>query len=222
MMRRLAITALFAAVTVGLSGMALAQNDNDKYKKDYDHKSDHDKDWKKDKDKDKDGWKGTDKDHDWDRDHHWRDGDRDRDDRWRDHDKDRDDRWRNGSGWYGNGPASYPSGNYPYGYPNYPSGNYPSGYPGRTYPTTSYPYGGWGAGNANNYGYRQGYQDGSLVAREDLSSGKPYNNYPRGDYKYSDHGYQSGYGNKGTYQEAYLHGYEAGYSATRGSGFGRR
>ena len=70
------------------------------------------------------------------------------------------------------------------------------------------------AGYANNPGYNQGYQDGSRVGQSDMAHGKPFNSYPRGVYRTSDHGYHSGYGNKGAYQESYLRGYETGYRSS--------
>lgn len=87
------------------------------------------------------------------------------------------------------------------------------GYGGGSY--GNYPNGRWGHSGslARTQGYNQGYQDGSRVAQSDSSHGKPFQPYPRGDYRASDHGYHSGYGDKGTYQQFYLSGYEHGYRA---------
>ena len=58
-----------------------------------------------------------------------------------------------------------------------------------------------------------GYQDGSQVAREDMFHGKPFNPYPRGAYRSSDHGYNRGYGDRSAYRERYADGYRDGYVA---------
>jgi len=63
-----------------------------------------------------------------------------------------------------------------------------------------------------------GYQDGASVAREDLYKGKPYNPNPRGKYDNADHGYRNEYGDKNAYREQYSNGYRNGYE----SAFGKR
>lgn len=59
--------------------------------------------------------------------------------------------------------------------------------------------------------YRFGYDDGSTVARSDIEKGKPYNSKPRGRYDDRDHGYRHEYGNKNEYKAEYTTGYRAGY-----------
>jgi hypothetical protein len=81
--------------------------------------------------------------------------------------------------------------------------------------------GGQGGYGNSNPGYNQGYQDGSRVGQSDMAHGKPFNSYPRGAYRTSDHGYQSGYGNKGAYQQSYLSGYETGYRSSYRRSSGR-
>jgi hypothetical protein len=206
-MKRIKMAAIAAAVTILLSGAALAQNrdKDDHYRankdRQHEYKRDHDRDKDRNRDRNNSQWR-------------------------RDHDRAWRNRNANTSGWHGgNSPYSrYPNGAYgyptgAYGYPNgaygYPNGGY------RNYPGTY----GRGGGYANNAGYNQGYQDGARVGQSDMAQGKPYNPYPRGVYRTSDHGYHSGYGDKGAYQQAYLSGYEAGYrSANRGGfgGYGRR
>jgi hypothetical protein len=60
-------------------------------------------------------------------------------------------------------------------------------------------------------GYQVGFDDGSLVARQDLNSGKPYNSNPRGRYEDCDRGYRREYGSKDRYRSEYANGYRAGY-----------
>jgi hypothetical protein len=73
-----------------------------------------------------------------------------------------------------------------------------------------YPLGNWGRGNV---AYDFGYQDGALVAREDIAKNKPYNPNPRGPYDDQDHGYRSEYGSKDAYRAQYAGGYRAGYQS---------
>ncbi len=68
-----------------------------------------------------------------------------------------------------------------------------------------------------NVGYNFGYQDGSTVAREDIAKGKPYNPNPRGRYDDRDHGYRGEYGNKDNYKAQYAAGYRAGYQSVFGN-----
>ena len=81
--------------------------------------------------------------------------------------------------------------------------------------------GGYGNNTANRAGYNQGYQDGSRVGQSDMAHGKPFNSYPRGVYRTSDHGYHSSYGAKGDYQQSYLSGYETGYRSSYRRSSGR-
>jgi hypothetical protein len=83
-----------------------------------------------------------------------------------------------------------------------------------------YPYGGANGGYSpvGRYGspaYQIGYQDGANVAREDISSRKPFNPNPRGKYDDEDHGYSSRYGSKRAYQAEYASGYRSGYQSAR-------
>ena len=146
----------------------------------------------------------------------WRDGqyrrDRDRDyDRDRDRDnrdrrREREERWRrerrnerNNGGYYGNG-----------GYGTY---------------------GGYGRnGGYGNYGYNvyqiaadRGYQDGLSTGQEDAYRGQNYDPQRSHYYKNGTDGYNSSYGSKGQYKQAYrdgfLQGYRDGYS--RNGRYGR-
>jgi hypothetical protein len=74
----------------------------------------------------------------------------------------------------------------------------------------SYVIGGYERGNR---GFSFGYQDGTLVAREDMWRGKPYHPDPRGKYEDADHGYDRYYGSKGQYRAEYAEGYRRGYIA---------
>ena len=67
-----------------------------------------------------------------------------------------------------------------------------------------------------------GYQDGLNVAHEDTWRGKPYNPYPRGSYRWADHGYRREFGDRNAYRDRYADGYRDGYEAAfRGNhGFG--
>lgn len=68
-------------------------------------------------------------------------------------------------------------------------------------------------GYEDNIAYRFGYDDGSSVAREDIRKRKPYNPNPRGKYDDEDHGYRREYGNKNQYKADYANGYRTGYEA---------
>jgi hypothetical protein len=196
MYRRIRTAAFAVAITVLLSGLALAQPRDDD--KDYNNHKDRQHESKRDHDRDHDRDRDRNRDRD---DHRWRDRD-DRDGNWRNQgaygnrgwrrgDGDADDRYRGNQGYYGN---------YPYG--------------------NNYPYGrGRGYGN-NNPGYSQGYQEGLRTGQSDMARGKQFNPNPRGDSKYSDRGYRSVYGNKGAYQVAFLRGYEVGYRAGYRGGYG--
>ena len=74
---------------------------------------------------------------------------------------------------------------------------------------------GWNRGGyGNREAYNFGFQDGATVAREDLYKRKPYNPEPRGKYDDRDHGYRREYGDKNTYRAAYTDGYRKGYQST--------
>jgi len=76
--------------------------------------------------------------------------------------------------------------------------------------------GGWGRSPARDYGY----QDGVTVARSDEQHGKPYNPNPRSGNN-SDRGYSSRYGDKNQYKAEYRDAYRQGYEETRGGGYRR-
>lgn len=63
------------------------------------------------------------------------------------------------------------------------------------------------------YAHQIGYRDGARVARQDQWSGKPYQPYPRGEYRWADHGYRREFGDRGAYRERYADGYRDGYVA---------
>jgi len=60
-------------------------------------------------------------------------------------------------------------------------------------------------------GWDMGYQDGSRVARQDLTHRKPYDPYPRGKYSQEDHSYRGEYGDRDAYRNQYARGYQQGY-----------
>jgi hypothetical protein len=200
------------ASAVLLSGLTFAQRRDDD---DHDHGRDR-KEYRHDHDRDRDGdrdrrWNHRDRD-----DRRWNDHDRD-DRRWNDHDRDdryrRSGNWGYGNGGYGNG--GYGNGGYGnggYGYPNggyYPYGGYPNG----SYnPGGNYGYGNYGYGRGTS-GFNFGYQDGAMVARQDMAEGKPYHPDPRGKYEDEDHGYNGSLGDKQAYRAQYANGYRSGYVA---------
>lgn len=63
------------------------------------------------------------------------------------------------------------------------------------------------------YAHQIGYQDGVRVAREDQWSGKPFQPYPRGAYRWADHGYRYEFGDRNAYRQRYADGYRDGYMA---------
>lgn len=151
----------------------------------------------------RDGQYRRDRDRDYER-------DRDRDDR--DRRREREERWRrerrnerNNGGYYGNG-----------GYGTY------GGY-GRN--------GDYGHnGRYGNYGYDvyqiaadRGYQDGLSTGQEDAYRDQNYDPQRSHYYKNGTYGYNSSYGSKGQYKQAYrdgfLRGYRDGYS--RNGRYGR-
>ncbi|MGA2697150.1 MAG: hypothetical protein ABSE92_13895 [Terriglobales bacterium] len=56
-----------------------------------------------------------------------------------------------------------------------------------------------------------GFEDGSLVGRQDLFHGKAFQPFPRGKYAHEDRGYHREYGDKFAYEQEYANGYRAGY-----------
>jgi len=114
--------------------------------------------------------------------------DRDRDeDRDGDNDRDNDRNWRRG--------------NYGYGRGRY----------GR--------YGQRGQGGYGDYGYnniyqeavQQGYQDGLYTGSSDAQRGQSYNPQRSHYYRNPNIGYNSSYGNRGQFQQAYRQGFLQGY-----------
>jgi hypothetical protein len=69
--------------------------------------------------------------------------------------------------------------------------------------------------------YQTGYQDGSGVAQRDIARHNRYNPNPRGQFDDEDHGYRREYGSKDQYKSEYAAGYRAGYAATMGNGYYR-
>lgn len=56
-----------------------------------------------------------------------------------------------------------------------------------------------------------GFEDGSLVGRQDLFHGKAFQPFPRGKYAHEDRGYHREYGDKFAYEQEYANAYRAGY-----------
>jgi hypothetical protein len=71
-------------------------------------------------------------------------------------------------------------------------------------------------GYGGNIAYRVGYEDGSSMAREDIYKRKSYNPNPRGRFGHEDRGYHREYGNKNEYKADYANGYRTGYEAVMG------
>lgn len=136
--------------------------------------------------------------HDWDRDgggyqtvQYQQDRDRDRDhDRDGDRDRDRHRRWRDRDDDRYRGNRN-----------DYPDGR--GGYYGRG-----------GYGNARQYGYQDGLNDG----RSDRQTGHSFRPTQDSNYKHADRGYSSGLGDKNQYKQTYRQGYEQGYQQGYNSG----
>ncbi|HEY1339546.1 MAG TPA: hypothetical protein VGF59_18660, partial [Bryobacteraceae bacterium] len=73
----------------------------------------------------------------------------------------------------------------------------------------------YGYGYRQGLGFRWGFSDGSLVARQDMQAGKPYNPNPRGKYDDLDRGYRREYGDRNAYRSDYAAGYRSGYESVR-------
>jgi hypothetical protein len=218
-MKSMKMAALAIVMTLMFSGLALARDhDDDKPKNDHwDRQADRDRNHERDHDRGRHEWQDRDHDRDRGSDHN-RDWDRDRDrrdhERWeREHR--RDDGYYRGGQIYNRYPQSYPGGGI-YGYPGggYPGGGYPSG--GYGYPGSVYGRG----GNGRNAAYGFGYQDGSYMARRDISQNKRFNPNPRNEYGNRTHGYNSSFGDKNYYRAEYSNGYSAGYQANYRGGRG--
>jgi len=208
-MRSMRMAALAVAMTLMFSGFALAR-DHDKDNNKHDHWDKHaDRDRHHDRDRDQDHERWQDRDHDRDHDR-WQDRDHDRnrerlerDHHWWERERRRDDGYYRGGQIYNRYPQSYPGG---YGYPG---GGY--GYPGSVYGRS---------GNGRNAAYGFGYQDGSYMARSDISQNKRFNPNPRNEYGNRTHGYYGSFGDKNYYKAQYSEGYGAGYEANYRGGRG--
>ena len=73
----------------------------------------------------------------------------------------------------------------------------------------------WSGGNV---AYNYGLEDGTLAGREDSARGKQFNPNPRGS-NHADRGYIREYGNKDEYRAQYSDGYRTGYERTYGQGY---
>jgi hypothetical protein len=185
MLRTMRMAALAVAIMLAFSGLALARDDDDNQNRGGTkaHDRNHDRD-RHDRDHDKD----RDSDRDRDRDgHRWRDRDRNRD-AWR--------RTHPGPYWgYGNRGRSDGARDRDDGFFNHDRNVY-----GRS-------------GYVRNPGFNYGYQDGALVARNDMREGKRFNSNPRGKYDDRDGVYRREYGDKNGYKVEYGNGYREGYEA---------
>ncbi len=204
-MRSIRLAALAVAMTLAFSGLALARDhDDDKHDRwdkhaDRDRHHDHDRDWNRKHD----NWNERDRER-REREHHW----------W-ERERHHDDAYGNGQ-IYNRYPRGYPSGGV-YSYPGggYPGGSYPSG--GYGYPGSVY---GRGGSSGRNGGYNFGYQDGSYMARKDMSQNKRFNPSPRNEFGNRTHGYNNSFGDKNYYRSEYSSGYAAGYEANYRGGRG--
>lgn len=77
---------------------------------------------------------------------------------------------------------------------------------------------GYGGGSRGNGAYNYGLQDGVLAGREDSIRGKQFNPNPRGS-NHADRGYIREYGDKNAYRAEYSDGYRAGYQRTYGRAY---
>jgi hypothetical protein len=90
----------------------------------------------------------------------------------------------------------------------------------------------WGAGGAQTFAYREGYDRGLRAGEEDSRRNQSFNFTDESDYRSADAGYRSQYGNRTLYRDefrrGYAEGYRLGYSRYRGQydngrgGWGRR
>jgi hypothetical protein len=207
MRRQMKMAAFALAITLGLSGSALARDDDDYYR----------------------GGQGSSAQaHQYGYDSGYRDGLRHGREEARENDptdfRTRDyDRATNGyQGWMGS------KDRFRDGYRD----GYQRGYQEAFYQSNR---GGWGDRDRNDHGYERtdwpgrggswgrspaynyGYQDGITVARSDEQHGKPFNPIPRSGNN-SDRGYSSRYGDKNQYKAEYRDAYRQGYEETRGGG----
>jgi len=75
-------------------------------------------------------------------------------------------------------------------------------------------YGGGYRGGYESPGYSWGYRDGQEMARHDMEKHNGYNATPRGPFDDRDRGYQRQYGDRNEYKAEYTQGYRAGYDST--------
>lgn len=75
-----------------------------------------------------------------------------------------------------------------------------------------------GYGSRYNVAYNYGVQDGILAGREDSIRAKQYNPNPRGS-NHADRGYLREYGDKNAYRAQYSDGYRTGYERTFGRAY---
>jgi hypothetical protein len=78
-------------------------------------------------------------------------------------------------------------------------------------------YGG-GYGDGASVAYNYGLQDGTQAGRDDAYRGKQFNPNPRGS-NHADRGYIREYGDRDAYRAQYSDGYRAGYQRTYGRGY---
>jgi hypothetical protein len=79
-----------------------------------------------------------------------------------------------------------------------------------------YPQNNYGGGYGGNVAYNYGLQDGVQAGREDAYRGKQFNPNPRGS-NHADRGYSREYGDRNAYREQYSDGYRTGYQQTYGN-----
>ena len=203
MLRTMRMTAFALAMTLLLSGFALAYDDNDRYfygagsgsqARQYGYQN---------------GYRdGVNRGRHEGREHDRYDG--------------REVDWRQSTRGYQSwmGPVNLYRSAYQDGYRNgfqeaYRSASRDNGYyRDGSYRDGSYNPGWYRGGYGSREAYDFGFQDGAAVAREDQYKRKPYNPEPRGKYDDRDHGYRREYGDKNAYRATYSEGYRAGYQRT--------
>lgn len=192
MKRTLAITSCTLALTLAMSGIALAhdRDDDDYYRQGYPGQA---------------------------RNYGYQNGYRDGANRGRHEGRERDPNdyqtpgWRQATRGYRDwmGPVGWYRRGYQEGYQN----GFRDAYSNTVWNGRGNEWHGGGWQNGDNPGYRFGYQDGATAARSDIQLGKSYNSKPRGRYDDRDHGYSREYGSKDRYRDDYTAGYRAGYDA---------
>ena len=84
-----------------------------------------------------------------------------------------------------------------------PRSDDPGSYPQGRYPDTR---------NQNHPGWSNGYRDGQVKGREDVSKNRSYDPKRHQWYRSASRGYESRYGLRGGYANIYREGFEAGYA----------